>query len=375
MKVHVLSENITPKLQLLLRAVSTRAQLPVLLNFLIQTVSGKLLIKSTDLEIGIEVIIPANIEEEGETTVVAKKFYDLITSLPAEKITLQTQDSSLLIQTSKTKSTLQTISADEFPKLYEEKGTHLASFKNKDLKDCIIPVVFAASSDISRPALSGVYLKQQEDMFLLVATDGYRLSLKQYEEKPVQKKKNEQEWEKPLLVPSRLFREINILKNEDKEEVSFYGSKNNNQILFQTQDTVIVGRLIEATYPDYQKIIPANFVTRAVFDRIEMEKAVKIASIFAREASNVVKFEIKEKKIIVSANASSVGENMVEIEADIKGDENQMAFNARYLLDLFANVESEQLALEMNGSLNPGVFKIPDDDTFLHLIMPIRVQS
>ncbi|OGH19262.1 MAG: DNA polymerase III subunit beta [Candidatus Levybacteria bacterium RIFCSPHIGHO2_12_FULL_38_12] len=375
MKLHVLSENITRKLPLLLRAVSTKTQLPVLLNFLILTQDGKLVIKSTDLEIGIEVSIPVNIEEEGGATVVARKFYDLISSLPPEKITIETLDSGLIIKTSKTKSTLQIIPAEEFPKLYEETGRRLTGFKNKDLKDCIVPVVFAASSDITRPALSGVYIKQEEDSFLLVATDGYRLSLKRYIGKIVHKKPAEKEWEKPLLVPSRLFKEINTLKGEDEEEVIFYISKNNNQILFKTTDTIIVGRLIEAEYPNYQKIIPSSFQTRVVFDREEVEKAIKIASVFAREASNVVKFEMKDKRIFISANAPSVGENIVEVEADIQGDENQIAYNARYLLDLFANSTSDQLVLEMTESLSPGVFKIPNDDTFLHLIMPIRVQS
>lgn len=373
MKIHVLTENLQKKLPFVNKAISTRSQLPILLHFLLETKDGKLQISATDLEIGIVIELPVNIEEEGAVTIPAKTFCELIASLPQGKITLETKENALEVITPKTKSTFQMLPKEDFPKLYEEKGLKIATFKKTALHKDFSKVLFSASTDMGRPALSGIYLKKEEDSFLIVATDGYRLSLKRQQGS---KKENAREdWEeKPLLVPSRVLKELLGVK-EQEEEVSFYISQKNNQILFEQTDMVLVGRLIEAQFPPYEKIIPSDYSTKVFFDREELYKAVKICAIFAREAANIVRFEIEKDKIIVSANGSASGKNTVDVEAKVVGEGGEIAFNVRYLLDLFANVEENNMVFEMTGSLNPGVFKIKDDASFLHLIMPIKVQE
>ncbi|RJQ38435.1 DNA polymerase III subunit beta [Candidatus Microgenomates bacterium] len=374
MKVHLLSENLQKKLVFLNKGVSTKSQLPVLLNLLIKTVNGKLQISSTDLEIGIQVEIPANIEIEGGITVPAKTFSELVNSLPQGKITLEKEGNVLTVSTLKIKSTFPTISEEEFPKLYEEKGEKLIILKKETLNKDFLSVIFAAASDMGRPALSGVLMKREEGGFSLVATDGYRLSLKEINDKSLKKAEDKEDQEKTLLIPARIFREVISLK-DDGEEVNVYVSYKNNQILFEQNETIMVGRLIDAEYPMYEKIIPSSFLTSITFDREEMQKAVKICSIFARETANIIKFTLKKDSIIVSANTPSVGDNKVEVEAKLTGEENEIAFNARYLLDILSNMDSEDIIFEMTGPLNSGVFKIKDDSSFLHLIMPIRVQN
>ncbi|MCL5433155.1 MAG: DNA polymerase III subunit beta, partial [Patescibacteria group bacterium] len=157
--------------------------------------------------------------------------------------------------------------------------------------------------------------------------------------------------------------------------VKLFVSNKNNQILFQEQDLILIGRLIDAEFPNYQKIIPGEFATQVLFDREELLKAVKICSIFARDSANIIKLSFQKEKIVVSANSPSVGQNTVDVEAKLKGEENEIAFNARYLLDLLGNITENDMIFEMTGPLNPGVFKIQGDDTFLHIIMPIRVQN
>lgn len=369
MKVSILAENLYKKLPYVTRAVSLKSQLPILLNILIEARNGKLICSATDLEIGIQVEIPANIEEEGATTVVAKTFVELINSLPSEKIKLEAKDNNIVITTTKTKSVIQTQPSTEFPKLYEQKGEKTITIKKDQVHKDLPKVIFAASIDAGRPALSGVLLKKDTNGMLTVATDGYRLSLKHHLTK-VEGVENE----KGVLIPARVLREVIAVKDEEGD-LDIYISKESNQVLFQQGTTIIVGRLIDAEFPGYEKIIPTNFSTRSTFDRQDLQKAVKICAIFAREAANIVKLSIIKSGITVSANTPSVGENTVEIEASVNGEENEIAFNARYLLDLLGNVEEEDLVLEINGPLNPGVFKIKDDPSFLHLIMPIRVQS
>ncbi len=371
MKLHVLSENLQKKLSFVNHAVSSRSQLPILLHVLLETKEGRLHISATDLEIGIETKIPASIEEEGGITVPAKLFLELINSISADKITLETKETTLEVIGGRTKSKLQGMNKDEFPSLYEETGEEIMRLHTDALKKNFSRVVFAASIDTTRPALSGVLIKKSETGFLIVATDGYRLSLQKNENTNGIMKSTE--LSKPLLMPARVIREAIGLK--DGDNVTLFVSQTSNQILFQQDDTVLIGRLIEAEYPNYEKILPSDFSTKVFFDREEMQKAIKTCAIFARETANIVKLSLKKDMVVVSANTPAVGDNIVEVEAKLQGEENEIAFNAKYLLDLFANVDAEQMSFEMSGPLNPGVFRIADDQNFLHLIMPIRTQG
>ena len=211
-------------------------------------------------------------------------------------------------------------------------------------------------------------MRREDEGFLLVATDGYRLSLKHYKVKGSIKES------KSFIVPARVFRELAMIK-EEKPEIDMYVSSGSNQILFEQGGTVVVGRLIEAEFPQFEKIIPSDFSVSTTFEREEMQKAVKTCSIFARDAANIVKLSLRKDHILVSSQSPAVGENSVRVDAVLSGEENEIAFNARYLLDLFANTDDNEMVFEMTGPLNSGVFKAKDDNSFLHLIMPIRVQA
>ncbi|MBI2074752.1 MAG: DNA polymerase III subunit beta [Candidatus Levybacteria bacterium] len=365
MKAYLLTDNLQKKLPLVTRAVSTHSQLPILLNILLEAKNGKLILSATDLEIGIQVEIPANIEEEGAVAIPAKTFSELISSLPQEKITIKTEDNNFIVKTSKTKSVFQTLPKEEFPKLYEQKGEEIIKIKKETAQKDLQKVIFSASTDLGRPALSGVLVKIEEEGFLTVGTDGYRLSLKRHN--LLSGKKQEGEILKTLLIPARVLREAVSIKDQEGD-ISVFVSSENNQVLFEQDAIIIVSRLIDAEFPSYEKIIPTDFSTRCSFDKQEMQKAVKICAIFAREAANIIKLSIEKDKVVVSANTPSVGENIVNIEAKTTGEDNEIAFNARYLLDMFTNLDDEEVVFEMAGPLNPGVFKIKNDPSFLHLV-------
>jgi len=368
MKVTFLSDNIQGKISFLNHAVSSRGQLPILSNFLLQAKNGKLTISATDLEIGISSNISVNVEKEGEVTIPAKNFSDILDNMANQKITLSLDGETLNLTGEKVKASFQTMPAEDFPKLYEEKGEEIIRAKKSDIEEYIQRTVFAAAIDSSRPALSGVLLDKDKEEVLLVATDGYRLSL----QKNVFK--TSEGLSKPLVVPARIIKELLSIK-EDTEVVRIFVSQKNNQILFLQNETILVGRLIDAEYPDYEKIIPTEFATKVEVERERLQNAIKICSVFARETANIIKFSIEKNKIIVSANSPSIGEDAVDVDATTTGEENEIAFNAKYLLDALSYINSETLIFEMNGPLNPGVFRIKGDNSFLHLIMPIRVQG
>ena len=369
MKVSILTSNLQSKLSFVNHAVSPKNQLPILLNVLLETVEDGVRIKATDLEIGIEVIVPAKVEEAGATTVPAKIFSELLSSIADDTITLETKKETLEIVSRRTKSVLQTIDSAEFPKLYDKKGELIAVLKEKDLQRDLSSVVFSASQDVARPALSGVLVRREREGFLLVATDGYRLSLKHYKTESGYKDESTS-----FIVPARVLRELMSLK-EEKPEISLYISQESSQILFEQGKTSLMGRLIEAEFPNFEKRIPSDFSVSVAFDREELLKAVKICSIFARDAANIIKLSFKKDHIMVSSQSSVVGENAVRVESALTGEDNEIAFNSRYLLDVLGNVEEKQMVFEMTGPLNPGVFKLQGDTSFIHLIMPIRVQA
>ncbi|EKD65268.1 MAG: hypothetical protein ACD_50C00143G0003 [uncultured bacterium] len=373
MRTSLLSEKLQEKLQLVNHAISNKNQLPILLNFLIKAQKGSLTISATDLEIGIKVEIPANTEENGETTVPAKTFLELINTIPAGKIILGTKKEGLELLGEKIKTIFQTVSSDEFPKLYEERGGEALTISKNIIKKDLPKIVFATSQDLTRPALSGVLIRndpQKDEGLLMVATDGYRLSIKKYNSSGKDKIKESIS----VIIPGKVLREL-ILINKGNDEIKTYVSKEINQVVFFQNDTTLVGRLIEGEFPAFEKIIPQGFSVKTIFDKEDLERAVKACYIFARNAANIVKLSIQKDKMIASASTPSLGQNTIEIEAKTTGEENEIAFNCRYLLDFLSNIGEETLSFEMTGPLNPGVFKISGDDSFLHLIMPIRIQE
>jgi len=330
MKVTLLTNNLQKKLSFLNHGVSQKSQLPILLHILLETMdNNKLKICTTDLEIGIETYLSATIDEPGGITVPAKMFTELINSLPDDILTIQTTDSMLEVVSKKTKSTFPTANKEDFPSLYEHKGEKIAILDDARMHDDFGSVVFAASSDTTRPALSGILVRKEAEGFLLVATDGFRLSLKHY--KLPESTTME---DTSFIIPARVFKELLAIK-EENSAIAMYVSSGSNQILFEQGETILIGRLIEAEFPNFEKIIPSDFSVSVTFDREEMQKAVKICSIFARDAANIIKFAFHKDHIIVSSSVSAAGENTVKVDATLTGEENEIAFNARYLLISF----------------------------------------
>lgn len=364
MKVILLAENLQKKLSFSNKAISSRNQLPILSHVLLETKEDTLVLSSTDLEIGIEISLPCEVMQQGAVAIPARLFLELSNSLPQEKITLETVDGKLEISSKRTKTVLQTSPKDEFPLLYEEKGEKVATLTQGNLKKTFGRILFAASIESTRPALSGVLLKKQENEFVVVATDGYRLSLDKI---PSQEKEGSFQ---NILFPARFLREaIAIFENED---VDLYLTTKNNQIILEQGETRLIGRVIEAEFPNYEKVIPTDTASKVQLDRETLLKAVKACAIFAREAANIITFSLKSDAVIVSSKSSSLGENTVEVEAKLTGEENEIAFNSRYLLEALSVIQENEISFSMTGPLNPGVFRLEGNDNYLHLIMPIR---
>lgn len=355
-------------LSIINHVVSQKSQLPILNHVLVKATKNSINLSATDLEIGIEFSLGAKVEREGELAIPAKILHELVASLPHEKITLSSQEQSLLVEAPKIKATVLGINSSEFPKIFEGEKELLFEIEVQELKKAIGRVYFASSTDEGRPVLTGVLLKVDENI-QMIATDGYRLSM-QLVRKTGKKKQGIS-----LLVPARVLKQLLLFLSEKEGLVAFYKSKTNNQIIVATNDNIIVGRLLDGDFPPYEKIIPKSLETTAILDAEEFLKAVKTCAVFARESANIVRMKLEKDGIYFSANSPQVGENVVKLDVGVEGEENEIAFNIRFLLDLLSNMEATEVVFEMTGPLNPGTFKIRNDDSFLHIIMPVRIQT
>ncbi len=367
MKAVVLVENLQKRLSLVNHAISSRNQLPILSYILLEAKGEGLSFSATDLEIGIETSSSALVSSEGSVVVPAKLFLELVNTLSQEKVTLELLGNSLEVTTSRTKSLLQTLPADEFPRLYEDKGTELFSFEAVEFQKVFSSVVFAASAESTKPALAGVLIVEKEEEMHAVTTDGFRLSFS----KIPAKKGNE--GNRRIIVPAKVIREA--LQMKGSGNIGMFVAHESNQVIFSQGETNIVGRVIEGEFPNYEKVLPLEATTVVEFDRESLLKAVRTSAIFAREAANIIKLSFLKRKIIITARTPSLGENTVEVEAKLSGEENEIAFNARYVLEALGNIDVEDVTFEMTGPLSPGVFKRKGDDSFLHVIMPIRTTT
>lgn len=368
MNVTILQENLLKALVRTTRVLTAKAQLPILQNVLITTEESKLRITATNLETTEAVRVGARIEKAGGICVPGRTLTELVMSLSQEPVHLMAQEGSLRVASGGSKAVVAGVAAGEFPPTQAPRKTKHTKTKKDALVSALDRVLFAAATDEGRPLLTGVKMITQGETTVVVATDGYRLSLQRIAQPLVDRL--------DVVIPARALSEVLkvCIEEKDLEEMGL-SFTSEGQLYVVIGDTEITTRLIAGEYPNFEKIIPKSFTTRVLIDKQGLSRAVKSAAIFARDSANIIRFHIENQSMIVSANAPQVGENSVEIEAKVDGEGGDMALNSRFLLDFFANFNEEELLFEMTGSLNPGVFRPVKDDSFLHLIMPVRVQA
>jgi DNA polymerase-3 subunit beta len=376
MNVSVMQENLARGLGVVSRAVSSRATLPVLANVLLKTEESGLKLTATNLEIGINCWVPGKVEESGEITVPARLLTDLVASLPNQRIDLQlsSKDRTLKVTCGGSRSSIKGIDADEFPVVAAIGEAPATSVDGRALRDALQQVVFAAASDESRPILTGVLTKLTGDTMTLAAADNYRIAVRSLKlEKPVSP-------EMSIVVPARSYAELMRILPDAETPIEITITPNKSQVLFLVEGIDLVSRLIEGQFPNYEPVIPQSHASRAVLDREAFLSGARRASIFARDSANIVKIEFGGESsngegVSITAHAADVGDNADALDATVEGSPTSIAFNARYLLDVLANLGTDEAALELSGPLAPGVVRGVGKDDYVHVIMPVRTAS
>jgi DNA polymerase III subunit beta len=379
MKVSVLQENLARGLSIVSRAVSPRSTLPVLANVLIATDEGRLRLSATNLELGITCWIGAKIEEEGSTTVPARTFNDLVSTLSDNQVdmVLNVRTQTLNVQSGASNTDLKCIDAQEFPPMPVADIAQGIPLNVADLKEMIQQVVFAASTDEARPILTGVLVTVNGNKIVLAAADGFRLSVRKADlSAPVQRSIN-------AVIPSRALSELARIASDGDQSLTMLLPPGRGQVIFRLKDVELISQLIEGSFPPYEQIIPRRFETRAVLSTGQFLKACKQAEIFAREGSHIARINIKAGgeltpgTVEISGQSDETGYNQNIVDASIEGHDLLIAFNVRYMREVLDVVRTPNVALETTGETSPGVIRPvggeAGENDFVHVIMPMHL--
>nr|HID14305.1 DNA polymerase III subunit beta [Anaerolineae bacterium] len=375
MKVSCLQENLAKGLSIVGRAVSPRSTLPVLGNVLLATDAGRLKLSATNLEVGINCWIGAKVEDEGAITVPARTFIDLINALPPERVDMEliVRTQTLNLRAGRSEANIKGIDAQEFPIVPVPEGEGGIPIEPDVLRTAISQVALAAATDESRPILTGVLAKFENTQLTLAAADGFRLSVRTVPlDQPVPDPFS-------IIIPARALVELGRISGEQKEPIVITVTPTRNQVLFQLTDIVLVSQLIDGNFPDYRQIIPRDYTTHTVVDTAAFLKACKTALIFARDAAHITRLHIKPGSelapghMLVSATSAETGDDVSELDASVEGDEIEIAFNVKYLIDVLSVAGTPQVALDTTTSSSPGVIRPVGEEDFTHVIMPMHL--
>lgn len=375
MRVSCLQENLAKGLSVVGRAVATRSTLPVLSNILLATDQGQLKLSATNLEIGITCWIGAKVEEDGAMTVPARTFVDLVSALPAERVDMElvVRTQTLNLKCGRFENNVRGIDATEFPLIPTADDDKAIRLDPEVLRTLVSQVVFAAATDESRPILTGVLAKFDNDKVTFAASDGFRLAVRTAPLlEPVPQPMS-------VIIPARALAELGRISGDQEAPVILNITPSKSQVLFHLEHIELVSQLIDGNFPDYTQIIPKKKETRTVVGTTELLKACKAANVFARESANIVKLtiepgsELAPGHIMVQATSAETGDNVGDMDATVDGTPIQIAFNVKYLIDMLSAANAAQVALETTTPSSPGKFVPVGDDAFLCVVMPMHI--
>jgi len=376
MKLSCQQENLNRGLTIVGRAVAARSTLPITQNILLSAEKSRLKLAATNLEMATTCWIGAEVKKEGDITVPARLLIDFVNSLPNDliEINLPVNSRILELKSGHFQARIHGLDASDFPPIPQINDGIATTIEAANLREGITQVAFAAATEESRPVLTGINTELDGEQLNLVAADGFRLAVHKTTlgssviEKTI------------VIVPARTLSEVNRLLSEQEEPVEITVNEKKSQILFRLKNAELVSQLIQGSFPNYSQVIPESYTTRAVLDINEFLRVAKMSSIFARDASGIVRLvitpgsELTPGKVTVSAQAEEVGDNVGEIDALTDGEEAKIAFNVKYLADVLSILPQAQVALELTTPSSPGTLRPIGVDNYVHVVMPMFVQ-
>ncbi len=377
MKLSCMQDNLSRGLGIVGRAVPARTTLPITNNVLIQTDESRLKLVATNLEMAISCWIGAKVEEEGAITVPARLITEFVSSLTNDpvEITILPKGKTLQLKCARFEARISGIDAKDFPPIPSVEEGVTAQIEIAAFRQGVEQVVFAAASEESRPVLTGVHCSFEGEQLTMAAADGFRLAVYKLPLLTPVKEKTE------VIIPAKALGELSRLITDGDEAIQITVNAKKGQALFKLKNIELVSQLVQGSFPQYSQLIPQKYESRVEIGVSDFLRATKSASIFARDGSGIVKLlvvpggsELTPGKLVISARAEEVGDNVGEVDAVVQGNEAKIAFNGKYLMEVLSVLKEEKVALEVTSPSSPGVIRPVGSDNYIHVVMPMFVQ-
>lgn len=370
MNLKIKKENLLKHLNYVIKGISNKNIRPILNCIKFELCEEGLYLSSTDNDIAIKTFIDKKeIEEDytcGKFVVFGKYIYEIIRKLPNEIISIEeVMDSKIFISTKNSSFSLNCNNIEEFPNLELEECKNPIILPTRVLKNIFNQTSFAASTQESRPAITGINFKISGNILECTTTDSYRLAKKIIE-------LNQNLDDVNIIIPTKNLIELSKMFNDDEENVEIHIF--NNKVIFKFDTIIMLSRLINATYPDVSKLIPNNFLLKVTLSMPEFYSLLDRVSLFStEEEKNTIKLECTDNTIVVTSNIPEIGNVVEKIEVQKNNDENiKIAFSSKYMMEAIKVLDCEKIELCFNGEIKPIIIKNPDDNNLIQLIVPIK---
>lgn len=352
-----------------------RSTMPILANSLIKAEDNTIHIYATDLEVGIHGIMKGEVKQPGAATVPSKKVFEIIRELPDEKIFIQIFDQNQMqLKCGKSRFTIMTLPPDKYPFFPDFADINFISIKSSSFLDMIEKTIFAIAAENVRFNLSAALLERIEngkgERIRMVATDGHKLAVI---DKPMEKSGLSLEINRKIIISKKGIHEIKRLLEELDSSVNIGFEE--KSVVFKSHDTILMARLVEGEYPEYQEVIPSSFKRIAQLNRRRFMEALKRVSALAGDRNQVIKFVFNGNVLKLYFSDPDIGEAEDEVEVTrYEGDPLEIGFNAAYFIDTCNVLSCEEILVKLNDSLNAGVmFPVEEGLDYLCLVMPVKL--
>jgi DNA polymerase-3 subunit beta len=366
MEITIERKSFLDGIQQIQSVVERKNTIPILSHVLIETKEAGISITATDLEVSIQTFLPASIEQPGSITLSAQKLFEILRELPEAIVHLKTEENHwATIRCQSSTFRLAGFPKVDFPELPAVKTDDTFGLEQNTIKSMIAKTSFAISHDPNRNALTGSLFLLDDSGLFMIATDGHRLAVTTKPRPEGYAFKNFE-----VIVPFKTILEVKKLCNSEEPITIALG---NNQIIFSEEYTTLISRLIEAQFPDYKQVIPKVVQYHVEVNKEALHRAVRRVSLLSNEKSRLIRFMITPDLLTLICNDPDLGEAKEEIPVKYTGDEIAIGFNAKYVIDFLSVVEGENISIEFNDPLSPGLFASPEEKDFQCVIMPMRV--
>jgi len=365
MKVKVEKQELLKATQAIQNVVAVKGTLPILSNILIEAEANKIRLTATDLEIGIHYSVNAEVFQPGELTVPAKKFNEMIKELPDSPITLSTlKNNTMSINSENVYFKLLGLPKDDYPKIPQPQEENSIELEQEVLKNMLSMTMFATSHDEVRYILNGVLFNIKGNILRLVATDGRRLAMA---EKQI---KAQKEFTKQVIVPNKAVQELNRILQEQGTAKIIFGD---NQLMFKAGEVVLITRLIEGEFPNYEQVIPKETQNKVRVNTQRFLTGTKRAALLTHQDSQSIRIDLLKDKMVISKNTPELGEVKDQIDISYKGKEMSVGFNPHYLTEALKNISQEEIDIEVDAPDKAGVIRTMLPEKYVYLVLPMQL--